>query len=118
MRLFSPIDFWALVPVANRLVEVNTKTGFGLTAGSYSVRKSSFQRGTITVTSPSTTGTSTISAVTLANAGAFKNQHNMNVAANSQEGWLYLTATTTVTMDNQADTSWTQYTAWTVAEYY
>ena len=36
-RTFSPLAVWVGVPVANRLVEVNTKTGFSLTAGSYSV---------------------------------------------------------------------------------
>lgn len=38
------IEAWTLMPVASRTVEVNTKTGFSLTAGSYIVRASSTQR--------------------------------------------------------------------------
>ena len=42
-RQLNPPQVWSQVPVANRLIEVNTKTGFSLTAGSYSVRASNSQ---------------------------------------------------------------------------
>lgn len=58
---------WNTVAVANRTVEVNTKTGFSLTAGSYSVRASSTQGGIVTLAS-TTSGTATISSVTTTRA--------------------------------------------------
>ena len=66
-RELNPSQVWSQVPVANRLIEVNTKTGFSLTAGSYSVRASSSQRGSITLSSVAT-NTATISSVTLTRA--------------------------------------------------
>lgn len=62
------IEVWTQVPVASRTVEVNTKTGFSLTAGSYSVRASSNQRGTISLTAGLTTAPATISSVTTTRA--------------------------------------------------
>ena len=40
----SANQLWTQQPVASRLVEVNTKTGFSLTAGSYIVRASCTQQ--------------------------------------------------------------------------
>lgn len=54
---------WQQIPVANRTVEVNTKTGFSLTAGSYSIHATSNQRGTILVDA-ATSNTAAISSVT------------------------------------------------------
>lgn len=65
-RGFSAWLVWTQVPVGNRTVEVNTKTGFSLTAGSYATRASSTQRGTITVTT--TSNTASISSVTVTRA--------------------------------------------------
>ena len=59
---------WQQIPVANRTVEVNTKTGFSLTAGSYSVRASSAQTGTVTIINTATTGTAAITSVTTTRA--------------------------------------------------
>ena len=62
----SVVQVWNY-PVALRLVEVNTKTGFSLTAGSYSVRASSMQAGVITYASAGS-ATAAVSAVTLTRA--------------------------------------------------
>ena len=67
MRGFNPLAVWAQVPVANRLVEVNTKTGFSLTAGSYSVRASSTQTAEVGLNGATST-TSAISSVTTTRA--------------------------------------------------
>lgn len=58
---------WDLVGVGNRTVTVTTnndKTGYSLTAGSYAVLASSVQRGTITITSPNSAQTASVSTVT------------------------------------------------------
>ena len=60
---FSAIEVWTQTPVANRTVEVNTKTGFSLTAGSYSVRASSTQTGSLSLTGAANTQ-AVISSVT------------------------------------------------------
>ena len=67
MRGFNPWPVWSQIPVANRLVEVNTKTGFSLTAGSYVVRASSTQEYTANL-SAATSTTATISSVTTTRA--------------------------------------------------
>ena len=65
MHSIQAIDVWTQVPVASRTVEVNTKTGFSLTAGSYSVRASSVQGGTQSIANGAgPTNTSAISSVT------------------------------------------------------
>jgi len=65
-RQLNPSQVWSQVPVASRTVEVNTKTGFSLTAGSYSVRASSTQHATANPVSTSIT--SVISSVTTTRA--------------------------------------------------
>ena len=62
---FSAIEVWTAVAVASRTVEVNTKTGFSLTAGSYAIHATSNQRGTITLAGADGTEDATISSVTL-----------------------------------------------------
>ena len=69
-RGFNPFVVWTQVPVASRLVEVNTKTGFSLTAGSYVVT-GAVQAGTITGVSLTATATATISAITEAKTGLY-----------------------------------------------
>lgn len=59
---------WGLVAVASRTVEVNTKTGFSLTAGSYSVRASSTQESLITIANTAGSNTAAISSVTTTRA--------------------------------------------------
>ena len=73
----SANQLWTQQPVANRLVEVNTKTGFtaavsdktgfSLTAASYVVRASSTQTASVG-TAANTSVTSTISSVTTTRA--------------------------------------------------
>ncbi len=83
----SANQLWTQVPVANRLIEVNTKTGFSLTAGSYSVRASSNQTGTASFALSATSGTAAISAVTLVRAcilpTGFSNDASPGVAYDS-----------------------------------
>jgi len=64
---FDALAVWTQVPVASRLVEVNTKTGFSLTAGSYSVRASSTQFGSVTLAGVAS-NTATITSVTTTRA--------------------------------------------------
>ena len=70
-RELNPAQIWSQVPVANRLIEVNTKTGFSLTAGSYSIHATSNQRG-------STTTTTAVSAVTLTRSVCHFNGYTFN----------------------------------------
>ena len=64
----SSNQLWTQQPVAARLVEVNTKTGFSLTAGSYEVRASSTQRAIITQVNTESSVTATVSSVTTTRA--------------------------------------------------
>lgn len=91
---------WNAVAVASRTVEVNTKTGFSLTAGSYSVRASSTQRGSATMGGTVGTADITISSVTEARAVAvFAGFYTDNtVALNSSFTACSLSAATTVTL--------------------
>lgn len=66
----AAIQVWTQVPVASRTVNVNDKTGFSLTAGSYVVT-GTVQAGTITHASLSGSATATISSVTEAKTGLF-----------------------------------------------
>ena len=63
----SANQLWTQQPVASRLVEVNTKTGFSLTAGSYNVLASSTQTADV-ATGANTSVTATISSVTTTRA--------------------------------------------------
>ena len=67
-RELNPMQVWSQVPLANRTITVSDKTGFSLTAGSYSVRASSTQRGTILISNPSTSNTAAVSSVTTTRA--------------------------------------------------
>jgi hypothetical protein len=64
----SANQLWTQTPVAARLIEVNTKTGFSLTAGSYSVRASSMQSFHFSISNTNTEINVTITAVTLTRA--------------------------------------------------
>lgn len=75
----------------------NDKTGYALTAGSYSVRASSTQRGTI-VLNTSTSGTATISSVTTTRAQETFGGYDTNVDLLSNSAiYITLTNATTVT---------------------
>lgn len=95
-RGIEAIAVWTQVPVASRTVEVNTKTGFSLTAGSYSVRASSVQVGTITV-SGATSNTGAVSSVTTTRAIAHNQGCDCNVDTNIDLLRLNLTSATVVT---------------------
>ena len=96
-RGITAVQVWTQVPVANRTVEVNTKTGFSLTAGSYSVRASSTQSGTITVNSVAS-DTATISSVTATRAFlAGGGNQGANDNFSDSKGRVILTNATTVT---------------------
>ena len=69
-RQLNSSQIWSQVPVASRTVEVNTKTGFSLTAGSYSVRASSMQRGAGNMSGTTADVNTTVSSVTLIRACA------------------------------------------------
>lgn len=101
---FNPLAVWTLIPVANRLVEVNTKTGFSLTAGSYLTHVTNNQRGTVTHTNGVITNTASISSVTATRTSLTKsgNDSTADTAAASAVGAMMarfdLTSATVVTM--------------------
>ena len=97
-RELNAAQIWSQVPVANRLIEVNTKTGFSLTAGSYSVRASSTQRGSIAMNNTAS-NTATISSVTVTRATEDYNGNTINSSSSQNEAFstIALTAATTVT---------------------
>ena len=99
-RQLNPSQVWSQVPVANRLIEVNTKTGFSLTAGSYSVRASSTQRGSGTAYGIGAAGgTVTISSVTTTRAQEVFNGSTTDDASTSPQNYQVrcsLTSSTTV----------------------
>ena len=66
----SANQLWTQQPVGSRLVEVNSKTGFSLTAGSYSVLPSNQQRGSAGTVGNLNTDV-TISSVTMNRANAY-----------------------------------------------
>jgi len=92
----SASQLWTQQPVGSRLVEVNTKTGFSLTAGSYTVigtiQRGSFSQAGISVTT-------TISAVTVSNTNV-SNMGFTNPSSTTLDATLCriaLTNTTTIT---------------------
>lgn len=99
-RQLNPSQVWSQVPVANRLIEVNTKTGFSLTAGSYSVRASSTQRGSANAYGiGSAGGTVTISSVTTTRAQEVFNGSTTDDGSTSPQNYqvrVSLTSSTTV----------------------
>lgn len=98
------ISVWTQVPVASRTVEVNTKTGFSLTAGSYVVT-GTVARGTMTIANLGSSITATISAVTLAKTDIHQTglgdgasgSDTVNIAFRARFATLELTNTTTLT---------------------
>ena len=69
---FNPITVWSQTLVADRTVEVNTKAGFSLTAGSYVVT-GAVQAGTITgvsLTATSASGTAQVKALPIISTAA------------------------------------------------
>jgi len=116
MKHISPNQLWTQVPVANRLVEVNTKTGYSLTAGSYSVRASSVQRGLAAGAGGAVNVA--VSAVTLANAPELHNGMASSLN-NLQEGStrMELSTTTNVLVSKLGGTGTAQ-THFVVPEYF
>ena len=114
-RTVSPLAVWQQIPVANRTVQVNTKTGFSLTAGSYVVRASSMQIATINC-SGTTSATATISSATTTRADAGNGGTRTDDAvANDRFGvTIVLTNATTVTATRITGTNstWTSMTVW------
>ena len=97
---FSAIEVWTAVAVASRTVEVNTKTGFSLTAGSYVVLASSMQIATIAVANGTTSNTATITSVTTTRATVSLNGYTTPVGDTLHDSWnnrTTLTNGTTVT---------------------
>ena len=109
MKHISPNQLWTQVPVANRLVEVNTKTGFSLTAGSYSVRASSIQRAEQLLTG-TTSSVAAVSAVTLARAYlSFGGISSSSTSGNFLEGAarVRMSATTQTFVSTNGNANWT-----------
>jgi hypothetical protein len=100
MKHISPNQLWTQQPVGSRLVEVNTKTGFSLTAGSYSVLESA----TVAIVdgSTSTTATATIASVSLTQSKEGYLGYAYGNATNVPDGEtlarIAITGTTTLTM--------------------
>ena len=98
MSMLNALAVWQQIPVANRTVEVNTKTGFSLTAGSYVVT-GTVVRGTIAIANAAT-NTAAISAVTLAKTQCAHSGQHSNIGggdASIFEIMVELTSTTVVT---------------------
>tara|TARA_R110002110_G_C13003874_1_gene676102 strand:- start:9 stop:368 length:360 start_codon:yes stop_codon:yes gene_type:complete len=94
----SANQLWTQTPVAARLVEVNTKTGFSLTAGSYSVRASSTQQFYILCDSVASK-TATASSVTTTRAIPLNNGDTSNATSFAEANCsLVLTDSTTLTV--------------------
>lgn len=108
---------WNQIPVASRTVSVTTnndKTGYSLTAGSYSIRASSTQSGTITISGG--TGTSSPSSVTTTRA-VLDHLGTDTGASDSTRllGRVSLTGSTTVTGTANTDSG---VMGWFLAEYF
>ena len=118
MKHINPNQLWTQVPVASRTVEVNTKTGFtaavsdktgfSLTAGSYTVRASSCQRALAYMTSVASYAF-TISAVTMTRTHVAYGGSAPPAGATdwSWDARCYLTSTTVVTCDRISSSSHT-----------
>ena len=105
-RGITAVQVWTQIPVASRTVEVNTKTGFSLTAGSYSVRASSTQGGVVTDTAAAS-GTATISSVTTTRARVGYNGAQLTGTPSTADVFsnrLELTNATTVTTNRTTGT--------------
>ena len=101
-------------------VTVSDKTGFSLTAGSYSVRASSMQRGVIQVTS-AFSGTATVSSVTTTRAQCAQQGERYDTTGQDvyqQKCDLVLTNATTVTATRGGNDANSQRTSWEISEFY
>ena len=101
----SAIEVWVAVPLTLRLVEVNTKTGFSLTAGSYSIRASSTQFVTYSMDGSTSTTSPSISSVTLTRiAPTWGGHRTNNSAGNLDRAFVRQSAeaTTSMTFNRQA----------------
>jgi hypothetical protein len=102
-RYFNPFavaySTWNDIAVASRTVEVNTKTGFSLTAGSYVLHASNNQRGTIAIGAAASSNTATISSVTTSRSQVIHTgqSYNNTTGIDSSLGRLTLTNSTTIT---------------------
>jgi len=104
-RQLNPSQVWSQVPVASRTVEVNTKTGFSLTAASYAIT-GSVQRGTLTIASSGSTVTATISSVTITKSmlgWTGTRIASTTFAPRDDSTTLTLTNSTTVTADRNGN---------------
>lgn len=95
------------------------KVGFSLTAGSYSVRASSSQHGTGTISATATGGSATISSVTTTRAHFAFGGNTNSTAAIFSDGMAYcrITASTTITA-TRTGINETLTFGYSVAEYY
>lgn len=118
-RQLNPSQVWSQVPVASRTVTVSDKTGFSLTAGSYSVRPSSSQQGTGSISNGATSGSASISTVTLARASYSCGlmYAALSPTVGNSMARTYLSATTTISADRQS-TSENLSFGYSVAEFY
>jgi hypothetical protein len=116
-RQLNPSQVWSQVPVASRTVTVTTnndktgytatvsdKTGFSLTAGSYSVRASSTQYGSVSQASGSTSSSASISSVTVTRA-ALENLGTDNASRPSRYTLAGSTTVTAVKLNDGGDTT-------------
>ena len=97
------IECWTMMPVADRTVEVNTKTGFSLTAGSYAIHATSNQQGTIVLIATDLTENATISSVTTTRAACWLQGYTNNGDTGSTNTLtrVSLAAATTVTLQRE-----------------
>lgn len=97
MRFFNPFSFWSVVPLASRTVTVSDKTGFSLTAGSYSPIRQIVPI-TISMGAGSTTSTATISPALTSVSKAVLCWYGSTGSANAQYAQVYLVITNTTTI--------------------
>lgn len=120
---FNPLAVWTQVPLTNRTVTVGDKTGYSLTAGSYSIRASSTQHGTGTVASSSSSGSATISSVTTTRASHSYGGHSddLNNTPIAEAAWMRSTlagATSVTGVRDAADASQSLIFGYCVAEFF
>ena len=96
-RELNPMQVWSQVPLANRTITVSDKTGFSLTAGSYSVRASSTQAGVTSLTSTATTANAAISSVTTTRAKILDCLVTFTIASTEASKYLNRIAFTSAT---------------------
>ena len=115
----SAHQLWTQTPVANRTITVSDKTGYALTAGSYSVRASNCQRGLGYLTSVASVAF-TISSVTMTRTHVSYGGSAPPAGATdwSWDARCYLTAATTVTGDRISNSSHTTSFNFSVVEFF